>query len=187
MAISEWVRTGLWAMSAAMLLLSATLVTAQEIYRTVDEDGNVVYTDQKPSDDAVPVTLKELTVVDPIELGDSQAVGDDSGNGNTEQAPDFGLEIVSPGPAETIWNTAYVLSVQVSTNRQLPAGAQLAFMVDGEVRATSRSTSVEIEEVYRGEHLLSVELRGSDGRTLDSAGPVTFFMRQHSRLHPNPG
>jgi len=187
MAISGWVRTAVWAMSASIALLSPTILIAQQIYKTVDENGNVVYTDQKPSDDAVPVTLKELTVVDPIELGDSSAVDNGTANGNTGQTPDFGLEIASPSAEETIWNTAYVLSVQVGTQRQLPSGAQLAFLVDGEVRNTSRSMSVEIEEVYRGEHQLSVELRSSDGRTLDSAGPVTFYMRQHSRLHPNPG
>jgi hypothetical protein len=187
MAIPEWVKTAVWVLGAATFLWSPMLLTAQEIYKTVDENGNVVYTDQKPDDDAVPVTLKELTVVDPVELGDSEAIADGSGNANAEQTADLGLEIVSPAAEETVWNTAYVLSVQVRTERQLPAGAQLAFLIDGDVRSTTRSMSVEIDEVYRGEHQLSVELRGQGGQTLDSAGPVTFFMRQHSRQHPNPG
>lgn len=187
MAISKWCNKAVWAISVVMFLVLPTLSIAQDIYKTVDEDGNVVYTDQKPSDDAVPVMLKELTVVDPIELGDSGAASADSGNDNAEQRRDFGLKIISPGVEETIWNTAYVLSVQVSTDRQLPAGARLAFLIDGEEQVLTRSMNVEIEEVFRGERQLTVELRSSNGRTLDSAGPVTFFMRQHSRLHPNPG
>jgi len=172
-------------LTAFMLLSPAA---AQNIYKTVDENGNTVFTDQKPSEDAQPITLRELTVVDPVDLGNEQAVngtGDESEDGAS--APDFGIRIVTPSADETIWNTAYVLTVQVQTERELPAGARLAYLVDGEVRSTTRAQSVEIEEVYRGEHTLSVELRASDGRVLGSAGPVTFFMRQHSRLHPNPG
>jgi hypothetical protein len=190
MAISNWIKGFLAALSLATLavLLPVSPVLAQDIYKTVDEDGNTVYTDQKPSDDAQPVKLKELTVVDPVELGNEQAVSGNVGeSGNDAAAPDFGLRIVTPNSEESVWNTAYVLTVQVQTDRELPSGTRLAYLVDGEVRSTTRAQSVEIEEVYRGEHTLSVELRASDGRVLASAGPITFFMRQHSRLHPNPG
>jgi len=190
MAISKWIKGSVAILSIVALAALTTVspVAAQDIYKTVDENGNTVYTDQKPSDDAQPVKLKELTVVDPVELGDEQAVG---GNGEDSESgdsgSDFGLRIVTPAAQESIWNTAYVLTVQVQTASQLPAGTQLAYLVDGEVRSSTRARSVEIDEIYRGEHQLSVELRAADGRVLASAGPVTFFMRQHSRLHPNPG
>lgn len=190
MAIWNWIK-GLMAVltiAALTALTAISPVAAQEIYKTVDENGNTVYTDQKPSEDAQPITLRELTVVDPVDLGNEQAIsGNAEESGNGASAPDFGLRIVTPNADETIWNTAYVLTVQVQTERELPAGARLAYLVDGEVRSTTRARSVEIEEVYRGEHTLSVELRASDGRVLGSDGPVSFFMRQHSRLHPNPG
>lgn len=190
MAISNWIKGPVTVLTfvtvTAFMLLSPA--AAQNIYKTVDENGNTVYTDQKPSEDAHPITLRELTVVDPVDLGNEQAVnGSAEESGNGASAPDFGLRIVTPAADETIWNTAYVLTVQVQTDRELPAGARLAYLVDGEVRSTTRAQSVEIDEVYRGEHTLSVELRASDGRVLGSDGPLTFFMRQHSRLHPNPG
>ncbi|HKL53409.1 MAG TPA: DUF4124 domain-containing protein [Wenzhouxiangellaceae bacterium] len=190
MAISKWIKgsVAILSMVALAALTAMSPVAAQDIYKTVDESGNTVYTDQKPSDDAQPVKLKELTVVDPVELGDEQAVSGDGEESETgDSAPDFGLRIVTPSAQESVWNTAYVLTVQVQSERELPAGTRLAYLVDGEVRTSTRAQSVEIEEVYRGEHQLSVELRGSDGRVLGSAGPITFFMRQHSRLHPNPG
>jgi hypothetical protein len=177
-------------------LLGALLVTlglafaplaAQEIYKTVDEDGNVVYTDRKPSEDAEPVTLPELTVVDPVELGDPSAVGAGQSNRSPDDpASDFGLSIVSPRPEETVRNTAYVLAVDVATDRELPSGTRLAYLIDGEVREQTRALSTEIEEVWRGEHQLSVELRSGDGEVLAAAGPVTFYMHQPSRLRQNP-
>lgn len=177
---------------AAIIALATPMFSgqaiAQDIYKTVDEHGNTVYTDQKPSEDAVPVKLKELTVVDPVELGNEQVVSGEAEAVDGAQAlPDFGLRIVSPANEDTIWNTAYVLSVQVATDHELPPELRLVYLVDGEARSTTQSTSVELDEVFRGEHQLSVELRTSDGRIIDTAGPVTFFMRQHSRLHPNPG
>lgn len=172
------------ALFAAVSLLAAS-AAAQDIYKTVDEDGNVVYTDRKPSEDAEPVLLPELTVVDPVELGDAEAAAA-GGNATAPVASGPSLQILSPAAEETIWNTAYVLQVDVTSGDRLPPDTQLVYLIDGEERATSRAQTIEIEEVYRGEHQLRVELRNSAGDVLSSAGPVTFYMRQHSRLHPNP-
>lgn len=170
------------------LALAAAPIVAQEIYKTVDANGNVVYTDRKPSEDAQPVTLPELTVVDPVELGDRAAVDASDGDRTLDEQPasDFGLSIVSPQPEATIRNTAYVLSVQVATDRELPSGTRLVYLVDGEVREQSRALSTEIDEVWRGEHQLAVELRSGDGDVLASAGPVKFYMHQPSRLNRSP-
>jgi hypothetical protein len=176
-----------WAPVFGVLLVAGFPLAAQEIYKTVDENGNVVYTDQRPSEDAQPVRLPELTVVDPVELGDQDAVSGAQGNRSPDdEETDFGLSIVSPEPEATVRNTAYVLSVQVATDRELPSGTQLAYLVDGEVREQTRALAIELDEVWRGEHQLAVELRTRDGDVLASAGPVTFYMHQPSRLHPNP-
>lgn len=190
MAILKWVKRSMVVMSITSLaaLISLSQAMAQDIYKTVDENGNTVYTDQKPSADAQPVKLKELTVVDPVDLGNEQAVdGDISESRSDTYANGFDLRVVTPTAGETIWNTGYVLTVEVETDREIPSGTHLAYLVDGEVRSTTPDQSVEIGEIYRGEHTLSVELRAADGRVLASDGPVGFFMRQASRLHPNPG
>jgi len=171
---------GIWLAAS----VAATGAYAQDIYKTVDEDGNVVYTDQKPSEDAEPVRLPELTVVDPVDLGDTGATLSD---GETEQrAAGPAMQILSPGAEETIWNTGYVMTASVSLDGRLPSGAELVYLLDGEERARTRAQTVELEEVYRGEHQLTVEMRNNQGDVLSQAGPVTFYMRQHSRLHPNP-
>jgi len=163
------------------------VAAAQDIYKTVDENGNVVYTDQKPSEDAEPITLKELSVVEPTRIGDMQVVaaGDESAD---DAEVDYQLKIVSPTDEQVIWNTAYVLDVTVSVGRQLPAGAQFVYRVDGQTRATSQQLSVSIEEVWRGEHNLAVELRNADNAVLDTAGPIVFYMKQGApQLRPNAG
>lgn len=169
-----------------LAVLACAGVQAQDIYKTVDENGNVVYTDQKPSEDAVPMTLPELTVVDPVELGDPGATTGQSAT-NAAAAPQFNLAITAPAEEQTIVNTGYLLDVAVSVDRQLPSGARFRYLVDGEERLVSASQNVTLEQVWRGTHQLSVELVGQSGEPLGRAGPVTFYMRQHSAQHPPPG
>ena len=166
------------------LALPAAPAVAQDIYKTVDEHGNTVYTDQKPSADAEPLKLRELTVVEPVEIGNPSAVGPAS-----EPAADVSipLRVTSPQAEESIWNTAYRLDVTVEVGAPLPAGARLAYLIDGEQRALTRDAAVSIEEVWRGEHQLQVELRAADGSVLGSSAPVTFYMHPASALNPPGG
>ena len=43
-------------------LLFPGVAAQAEVYKTVDKDGNVVFTDKKPSADAEPMKLKELII-----------------------------------------------------------------------------------------------------------------------------
>ena len=170
--------------AALVLCLVALPLAAQNIYKTVDKDGNTVFTDQKPSEDAEPLRLRELTVVEPVQIGDPQAITQ-----NSASPPDVSIpvQITSPTSEETIWNTAYRLDASVELGAPLPSGARLAYLVDGTERALTPDQSVSIEEVWRGEHQLQVELRARDGRVLGSSEPVRFYMRQATALNPARG
>ncbi|MDT8410074.1 MAG: DUF4124 domain-containing protein [Wenzhouxiangellaceae bacterium] len=167
-----------------MVLLTVLVLNpamAQTIYKTVDENGNVVFSDTDLSGEGVEVKLRELSVVKPGNAGVEQAGVADSGSADSSeaaQAANIGLRIVSPQPEETIRNTAYVLSAAVEAADRVPDDAVFAYFIDGQLKQTSRSTRVQLEQIFRGEHQLRVELRASGGRVLSSAGPVTFFMRQ---------
>jgi len=170
--------------TAVALCLAALPLAAQNIYKTVDEHGNTVYTDQRPSEDAEPLQLRELSVVEAQQIIAPTVQGQ-----NTEPQPASSIPVIITSPAveETIWNTAYQLDVSVELGAPLPSGARLAYLVDGTERALTRDQSVSIDEVWRGEHQLQVELRASDGRVLGSSEPVTFYMRQASALNPPRG
>ncbi len=173
-------------LATLVVLLTALVLSAaahgQQIYKTIDEDGNVVYTDQKPTDDAEPIPLPELTVVDPVDLGNPSAADDDE-----PETRSIEMSITSPLADEIIVNTGYRLEVQIDIDAELPRGVQIVYRVDGEERLTSRERSVTIEEVFRGPHTVSAELRAADGRVIARTEPVSFFMRQQSALYNRPG
>lgn len=177
---------------ATVLLLSAVPSSAQEIYRVVDEDGNVTYTDRKPDDGSDPMDLPELSVVEPGKLGDPEVVGAGESAGeparsDREEAPNLAFRITSPGQEDTIWNTAMQLPVQLELGVDIPPGAQIVIFLDGQPQQAIQSTSTTLEGVERGPHELRAELQTASGRVLARTEPVTFFMRQQSALHPRPG
>jgi len=170
-------------MMFALCLVTLPLV-AQNIYKTVDENGNTVFTDQKPDDDSEPLKLRELTVVEAVEISTPPAVGQTT---TSQTATSIQVLVTSPSAEQTIWNTAYRLDASVELGAPLPSGARLAYLVDGTERALTPDQNVSIEEVWRGEHQLQVELRARDGRVLGSSEPVRFYMRQATALNPARG
>lgn len=167
-----------------LLALTAPLAVAQQIYKTVDEDGNVVYTDQKPSEDAEPIPLPELTVVDPVEIGDPSAA---RAAGDSIDPVRLEFTIESPMPDEVIVNTGYRLDVRLALDIELPSGVEVVYRIDGREWATSRSLTATLEEIERGPHTLTAELRSGDGRVLATTETISFFMRQQSALFRRPG
>ena len=53
-----------WILTAAFAVGAATPVAAQDIYKYVDENGQLVFTDRPPTPDSEPITLRELSVVE---------------------------------------------------------------------------------------------------------------------------
>ena len=167
------------------VLLALPLMAEDKIYKTVDEDGNVVYTDQKPSDDAEPVDLPELTIVDPVEIGTAPAPNSNGSQNQDQNQMTF--RIVSPTQDETIWNTAYTVDVRLELSTGIPPGAQIALFVDGQLKTTTQSLSATLTEVFRGPHTLRAELQTQNGRVIASTESVNFIIQQQSALRPRPG
>ncbi|MDT8451091.1 MAG: hypothetical protein RQ847_13060, partial [Wenzhouxiangellaceae bacterium] len=191
MVIKQWLKMPAVAAVAAVLaagLVAPNAEAQKKIYKVVDENGNVVYTDRRPADDAQPMELPELSVVDPVKIGDPSAIAPDAGGnaagqqaaGDVPDVPIPGLQLVSPTPNETVQNTGYRLPVRVTLDGEMPPDTELAFLVDGEVRQTGQSPSATLDEVWRGQHSVQVQLRSADGRVLASTQSVPFMMRQHS-------
>ncbi len=172
-------------MKKFMLLLLTLVVVlpaiAQTIYKVVDEDGNVTYTDQKPSNDAEPMVLPELNVLEGNREPPPVIAQEPS-----EQREPLRLRIASPENDENIRGTANRLSVNLESNIEIPPTALVVFYIDGEAQEPVQSLSASFEEIPRGAHTLRAELQTPSGRVLAQTETITFHMRQASRLHPAP-
>ncbi len=174
----------LWPVAITLLGLAADVSHAQ-VYKHVQDDGTIVYSDQKPTEDAEPIDaeLPTITVVEPLVSVDAPAPEADAEEAANEALERYyrKLKISSPTPDQTIWNTGYVLTARV-TNDELPlqSGHQLRFMLDGVTQSEGREMSLQLSEVYRGEHEIQVMVVDADGEVVAKTEPVTFHMKQRS-------
>lgn len=168
-----------------MILLPAALaagpVAASEIYRTTDEDGNVVFTDDPPSDDAEPVELDPLTTVKPVE-------GDPDGASSTsqpEEEPDTpsngiaGISIAYPENEKGIRHNGGNIPFEVALEPEgatLPRGHQVEIILDGEVRGRAASTEVTVSTVERGPHTVRARIIDNAGKTRYESDSVKFYL-----------
>lgn len=153
---------------AATLALLALPADAQEIYRVVDENGNVTYTDQKPDDEAQPIDLPELNVLD----GELEETGEDPLAEPQRQSMNFRIQTPADGSALTPEGGS--IEVVMDIDIEVPPTARITLVLDGEALSPVRSLDASIPTPPPGEHRLFARLETPSGRVLGTTDPVTF-------------
>lgn len=153
-----------------------------EIYRTVDADGNVVYTDT-PTSGSKPVDLPPASTYSPPR----NATAVPERESAQAEEPEFysNVQIVQPGDEETIRaNTGNVdVGVQVSPELFVEAGHRIQFYLDGEpVGAPSFELSTTLANIDRGEHTVAAAIVDTSGATLERTDSRRFFVQRYSIL-----
>ena len=166
-----------------------------QVYKTVDEDGNVTYTDRPPEDGSGPIKLPELSVIEaPVYETAPSSSGADGADEDEKEKPlrylrkhyaDFA--IVSPQQGESVWYSQEVISVAWSTQYQLQAGMQVTVSVDGGQEAATADRVIPITGLERGEHTVTAVLKDAKNRSIATAASITFFIRQPNLYSNRPG
>jgi len=151
-----------------------------QIYRTVDENGNIVFTDQPATLGARPMELSPLAAIsDPVPVAPRP-------DPPTPQAAEtrYRLSIVSPQQDQTLWGTAGNVPVQVSTRPNLQSGHRVAIYLDGKLVDELVGGIKNIGGVDRGTHQISAAVINASGDKVSNKPRVTFHVKQHSILLP---
>lgn len=169
------------------LAITASGLAAQ-VFKIVDEDGNVTYTDKRPKDGSRPIKLRPISVIEaPTYKKASPATEENSETEDKTEMPlrylrkhyeDFA--IVSPRPEQSIWNPQQPINVAWNSRYQLQQGMQVKIMVDGTEQATTSDKVILVSGLERGEHTVTAELKDANNRNIATAEPLTFFIRKPS-------
>jgi len=170
--------------STAALFLAATAWSG-EIYKVVDKDGNVTFTDQSPGDGSQPMNLPELSVIE-TDSADTQAPASaaaEEPSGPTarelrQMYSDF--SITQPANEETFWGTANTVTVSWGGQTAPAAGMNVLLYVNNNPQMVTGSGSVSLT-LDRGEHQVYAELLNAQNRRIVATETVTFFVMQNSR------
>lgn len=180
---TRWKWLALAALSLSLFCGSA----AAEIYKVVDENGNVTYTDQAPSPAAQPLDLPKLPVVEttPVEPLPDVNAGEEASDQTMTRRDlrrmyrDFHL--TRPAQDETFWGTGNTVVVSWDSSTPLMPDMSVRLLLDGEQERITQTNMVALT-LNRGTHTVQAELRDGRGRRVATTEQVTFYVKQYSRL-----
>jgi uncharacterized protein DUF4124 len=166
-----------------LLCITMTMLTSvsAEVYRTLDEDGNVIFTD-KPSPDAEKIKIDKIQTVSPPPVEDFEYTPPEK----TTEFVYTTLEIVSPENDQVFTGNIGDVTVSIMVQPELNAaqGDRLLLSMDGNKQEDSSST-FKFTNLDRGVHTVKVDVVNKDGKSLKSSAPVSFTVIRTSVLNPN--
>jgi hypothetical protein len=164
--------------------LSLAYYALAEVYRVVDENGTVQYTDNPPSDDPTvePVELPTINTqpgLQPVKTFTKQeAKEEDTGYQS--------IRISTPAQGTTTPPGQESIPVQVSLAPQLKDGDAIQLMFNGKLYVpASSSTSYNIGSLIRGEHKIQAQIIDSKGNVIARSGTTTVYVKRHSIKYNN--
>lgn len=172
------------------LMLPLSVLAEGDIYRVVDKDGNVTYTDQRPSAEAQAMDLPELSVIETADLppADTESAVEEIKPPTPRELrrlySDF--RITQPRQEETFWGTGNTVVVAWGSTQPLLPDLSVRLYVDGQAEDVAGSGSVSLT-LNRGEHTVYAELLDARNRRIVTTDTITFFVKQYSANFNGPG
>lgn len=159
-----------------LLLISLSLpfnplVFAQEIYKSVDEHGNVTYSDS-PSKNSKVVELPTINSQIPIDGEAAPRLFP----GDTEEKPvKYKLTISEPANDTAIPPGQLSFSIQASIKPQPTTALTYTLVYDGNEQQTSSAPSFVINHPLRGSHNIAIKAK-LEGKTVASSNSITVHV-----------
>lgn len=157
---------------------------AQQIYRTTDAQGNVVFTDN-PERGGEPVELAPLTVVPSRgETGAARVVPPASEIEPARPGQPFmpydSFRILSPAHEQAFpVGHAGNVQVELAVEPALREDHRVQLLVDGRVSQSAlHATTFMLANLNPGEHVLQAELLDASGQVRHRTSPVTIYVHR---------
>ena len=184
--LAVWPLTILWGMKLLVPLLCLALMCssaqAQKVFRVVQPDGTVEFTDSPPSNrPAEEIQVRPLNATPglaPAPTASSQTAGAPENKGYSE------FRITSPADNASFWDTAGNVNVDLRLQPSLQSGDTIDLQLDGQSVGGGRSTAIALAEVDRGTHSLQAVVKNSDGKVVARSNSVTFTIHRGSQMSP---
>lgn len=173
----------------------SVLGEAEPVYKVVDKDGNITYTDQPPGVSKLePFKLPPINPVSspapkpdlnaPLESSaDSAAQADSDGEAiRYSQAV-----ILSPRDQQLILHDQLSIIIQLGLDPQIRAGHLVQFWLNGKpLGRPVEATAYQLDNIKRGAHRIGATVLDAQGRSLISAAPVQIHVKRHFKRSVAP-
>ncbi|OUS03934.1 hypothetical protein A9Q90_07925 [Gammaproteobacteria bacterium 54_18_T64] len=163
----------------SLTLLSAPLLYASEVYKVIDENGQVTFTDAPPRNvKAETINLPKTNIVaapSPPPKKTSEGVTLE------DEVPYTIARIAKPLNEATIPPGQTTVAVELSLQPALQEGHLVQLYIDGQAQGSPTvSSTFSVTGLFRGAHKVHAEILGADKKRKVKTPTVTFFVKQHS-------
>ncbi|MFU8815976.1 MAG: DUF4124 domain-containing protein [Pseudomonadales bacterium] len=178
-----------------LLLAGAQTAAATQIYRSVDEAGNVVFSDvpPPPGRSGSQVELQTPNTIEPpatnsgISVADWLAGQSQQAEAAATQQRYESLRLTHPPHDTAIRENAGNVPVTAELHPELKPGHRVQLYLDGALLHTAPQTEFLLENVDRGTHAVELRVVDDAGNALISSGISTFHLQRRSViLQPPP-
>ena len=157
-------------------MFSYVAVQAETVYKTVDEDGNIIFTD-KPSEEAEKIEIQELQTIKNPNPGQFRAPTKKENNKDTEQAMYQALSIIEPIADEGYRANGGNVSIKLSLQPELRPGHRVIIKMDGNEISNGAALSASVNNVDRGTHTITASVVNSAGKSIISTSSTFSVLR----------
>ncbi len=164
----------------SLIFLFVTYVHAETVYKTVDAEGNIVFSDV-PSDGAEEITIKKAQAINPPKARSFKlSPAEDKPNKFNYTK----LTIDNPENDATIHGGDGNVNITATLEPELNENDVIVLFMDGKEMLSGRSAQFLLANVDRGTHSISVAVKNEDDNVLKRSDKVTFHVRRTSLLSP---
>lgn len=158
-----------------------THAATSSVYKSVDEDGNVAFSDVPPDSDSKAVEVLPANTF-PAAKPQSQPRSPRSQDSTTDEPSYQSITITAPTNELAIRDNAGNVTISVSMEPSLDTtlGHRFRLVLDGKPLLDGTSSNFALANVDRGAHQVVVEAIDAEGNVLIASQPITFHMLRAS-------
>lgn len=166
----------------AVAIFAFSTASAGKLYKWVDENGTIHYTDT-PVEGAKEINPDELVgVYEAPKLPEKTARTTPS---ESDEPAYRALDFISPKQDQVFWATGGEIPVYLEIDPALANGHGINLYLNGNlVREKMSTTGTTLTEVYRGAHTLRAVVVDAANREVAATGTITFHVKQRSLANP---
>lgn len=163
-------------------LVFVPFVFAETVYKTLDDEGNVIFSDV-PSEGTEVIKLQKAQT---ISLPEVKPLEYESLKKETSENEYNRLVIISPENNATIRSNEGKISIDVEVEPELFEGDLLVLFMDGKEVSSGTSLQFALSDLERGMHTVDVGVKNEKDVFLKRSTKLVFHLRKASLLFPKP-
>ncbi len=160
----------------ALSLMMVICISYADIYKWVDSQGNVHFSDT-PHPGAEKLNIPDAQTYSPPVPQSTEPEQLTPTNSDTHKPTYTKIAITQPDNEATIRNNQGAIAVTAEVDPDLLPGDKVQLIFDGSPLGEPQTNLLfQLSGIYRGSHTIAVQVIDADGVAVETSEPITVFM-----------